>query len=306
MQDKLSPSYINLKNPKYIEIDNMFYGGLIVVNYYREQEELILKSLIETNINMNVSIFYEKQDQYSTIKDLTYHIGNVGVEINSSNQNRQDMDIAVYTYNDAKYIRKEMQVNGEDLYFLYIYIDIYSENIKNLEYYINKIEGIMQSKGLITRRANFRQSQVFKSCLPLMENNNDVKKSARRNILTTGLLSTYPFISTSIFDENGIFIGRNIYNNSLIFIDRYNTNKYKNANMCIFGTSGSGKSFYTKLLILRYRLLGIEQYVIDPEREYLEICKNLKGTQIKIGPASNTFVNIMEIRKESLEDGENG
>ena len=306
MQDKLSPSYINLKNPKYVEIDNMFYGGLIVVNYYREQEELILKSLIETNINMNVSIFYEKQDQYSTIKDLTYHIGNVGVEINSSNQNRQDMDIAVYTYNDAKYIRKEMQVNGEDLYFLYIYIDIYSENIKDLEYYINKIEGIMQSKGLITRRANFRQDQVFKSCLPLMENNKDVKNSARRNILTTGLLSTYPFISTSIFDENGIFIGRNIYNNSLIFIDRYNTNKYKNANMCIFGTSGSGKSFYTKLLILRYRLLGIEQYVIDPEREYLEICKSLKGTQIKIGPASNTFVNIMEIRKESLEDGENG
>ena len=168
MQDKLSPSYINLKNPKYIEIDNMFYGGLIVVNYYREQEELILKSLIETNINMNVSIFYEKQDQYSTIKDLTYHIGNVGVEISSSNQNRQDMDIAVYTYNDAKYIRKEMQVNGEDLYFLYIYIDIYSENIKNLEYYINKIEGIMQSKGLITRRANFRQDQIFKSYFKLM------------------------------------------------------------------------------------------------------------------------------------------
>ena len=67
-----------------------------------------------------------------------------------------------------------------------------------------------------------------------------------------------------------------------------------------------GKSFYTKLLILRYRLLGIEQYVIDPEREYTEVCKNLKGTEIKIGPASNTYVNIMDIREESLEDGENG
>ena len=284
----------------------MFYGGLIVVNYYREQEEIILKSLIETNINMNISIFYEKQDQYNTIKDLTYHIGNVGVEIESSNENRQDIDIAVYTYNDAKYIRKEMQVNSEDLYFLYIYIDIYSEDIKELEYYLNKIEGIMQSKGLITKRANFREEQVFKSCLPLMENNIDIKKSARRNILTSGLLSTYPFVSASIFDENGIFIGKNIYNNSLIFIDRYDTNKYKNANMCIFGTSGAGKSFYTKLLILRYRLMGIEQYVIDPEREYTEICKNLNGTIIKIGPSSNTYINIMEIRKESLEDGENG
>ena len=306
MQDKISPSYINLKNPKYIEVDNMYYAGLIVTNYYREQEELILKSLIETNINMNISIFYEKQDTYSTIKDLTYHIGNVGVDINSTNQNRQDIDLAIFTYNDAKYIRKEMQVNKEDLYFLYIYLDVYSEDIKELEYSLNKIEGIMQAKGLNTKRANFREEQVFRACLPFMENNIDIKKSARRNVLTSGLLSTYPFISSSIFDEDGIFIGRNTYNNSLIFIDRYNTNKYKNANMCIFGTSGSGKSFYTKLLILRYRLLGIEQYVIDPEREYTEICENLRGTEIKIGPASNTYVNIMDIREESLEEGENG
>ena len=221
-------------------------------------------------------------------------------------KNKQDIDLAVYTYNDAKYIRKEMQVNNEDLYFLYIYLDIYSESIKELEYYLEKIEGIMQSRGLITKRANFRQEQVYKSCLPLMENNIDIKKSARRNILTSGLLSTYPFISASIFDENGIYIGKNIYNNSLIFIDRYNTEKYKNANMCIFGTSGSGKSFFTKLLILRYRLLGIEQYVIDPEREYTKIAKSLHGTEIKIGPASKTYVNIMDIREESLEDGENG
>ena len=237
---------------------------------------------------------------------MTYHIGNVGTEVHSGVQNRQDIDIAIYTYNDAKYIRKEMQVNNEDLYFLYIYISIYAENIKDLELYLSKIEGIMQSKGLITKRANFRQAQVFKSCMPLMVNNIDIKNSARRNILTSGLISTYPFISSTIFDENGVFIGQNIYNNSLVFIDRYDTSKYKNANMCIFGTSGAGKSFFTKLMILRYRLLGIEQYVIDPEREYLNLCKNLEGTEIKIGPASSDFINIMEIRKESLEDGENG
>ena len=226
----------------------MYYSGLIVVNYHREQEELVLKTLIETNINMNISIFYEKQDQYKTIKDLTYHIGNVGVDINSKNQNREDIDIAVFTYNDSKYIRKEMQVNNEDLYFLYIYVDIYSETIKELEYYIEKIEGLMQSRGLITKRANFRQEQIYKACLPIFENNNDIKKSARRNVLSSGLISTYPFISTSIFDEKGIFIGKNIYNNSLIFIDRYNTEKYKNANMCIFGTSGSRKILFYKII----------------------------------------------------------
>lgn len=92
----------------------------------------------------------------------------------------------------------------------------------------------------------------------------------------------------------------------MVFIDRYNTNKYKNANMCIFGTSGAGKSFYTKLLILRYKLMGIKQYIIDPDREYHKLCNELNGTLIKIGPTSNTYINVLEIRKESIEDGENG
>ena len=306
LQDEIAPSFINLNNPKYLEIDNLYYSGLIVVNYYREQNDILLKSLIETNINMNISIFYEKQDQYKTIKDLTYHIGNVGVDIKDNNQNREDIDIAIYTYNDAKYIRKEMQVNNEDLYFLYIYINLYANNIKDLEYNLNNIEGMLQSKGMQTRRASFREEQLFKSCIPIFENNEDVKRSARRNVLTSGIVSTYPFISSSIFDENGIFIGKNIYSGSPIFIDRYNTEKYKNANMCIFGTSGAGKSFYTKLLILRYRLLGVEQYVIDPEREYINLTKALEGSIIKIGPSSNEFINVMEIREESLEEGEKG
>ena len=55
-------------------------------------------------------------------------------------------------------------------------------------------------------------------------------------------------------------------------------------------------------MILRYRFFGIEQYVIDPEREYEKLAKNLKGTILKIGPTSNTYVNILDIRKESIED----
>ncbi len=305
-KDKIAPAYINMQNPKYLEIDNLYYSGLIVVDYYREQTDIILKSLIETNINMNISIFYEKQDSFKAIKDLTYHIGNVGVELKESNQNREDIDIAAFTYNDAKYIRKEIQVNNEDIYFLYIYISIYADSIKELEYYLNKIEGITQSKGMQTRRANFRQEELFLCCLPIMENNKSIKESAKRNILTSGLLATYPFISSTIFDQNGIFIGTNIYNNSLVFIDRYDNQKYKNANICIFGTSGAGKSFYTKLLILRYKLLGIKQYIIDPEREYNNLCNTLKGIEIKIGPNSNTYINVLEIRKESLEEGESG
>ena len=305
-EDFLAPSYINLNNPKFIEIDYNYYGSILIINYFREQTELILRSVIDTNIDINISIFYEKQETYKTIRDLTYHIGNVGADLKSNNQNRQDIEIAAFTYDDAKYIRKELQINNEDLYYLYIYINTYSQDLKELEYLLNKIEGILQSRGMQTRRAYFRQEQAFRACLPLMENHKLLKEVAKRNVLSSGLVATYPFISSAIFDESGIFVGTNIYNDSLVFIDRYNTNKYKNANMCIFGTSGAGKSFYTKLLILRYRLLGIEQYIIDPEREYDVLCKNLNGTLLKIGPGSNTYINIFDIREESIEDEEQG
>ena len=256
----------------------MYYSSILITNYYREQTDLILKTIIDTNINLNISIFCEKQDTYKTIKDLTYHIGNVGVDLKINNQNRQDIDIAAFTYNDAKYIRKELQVNNESLYFLYIYITTFSTNLKELDYFVNKLEGLLQSKGMQTRKAYFRQEQAYLSVLPIMKNDNDLKNVSRRNILTSGLVSTYPFISSAIFDENGIFIGTNIYNNSLVFVDRYDSTKYKNANICIF----------------------------DPDREYGELCKNLNGTLIKMGPGSNTFINIFDIRENSLEDGETG
>ena len=284
----------------------MYFSGLIISNYNREYQELILKNLIDSNINMNISIFYERQDTIKTIRDLTYHIGNVGVEIKELNENRQDIDIAAFTYNDAKYIRKQMQVNNEDLYYLYIYIIIFSEDLKELKYLLNKVEGILQSNGLQSKKAYFREEQTFISTIPSMKNSIDIKNAAKRNVLTSSLVSTYPFISSSIFDKEGIFIGTNIYNDSLIFIDRYDNNKYKNSNICIFGTSGAGKSFYTKLLILRSRLIGIEQYIIDPEREYTNICKELNGTLLKIGPSSKTYVNVLDIRKESIEDGQEG
>ena len=41
-EDEIAPTYINLKNPKYIEIDEIFYSGIIISNYNREYEDKII------------------------------------------------------------------------------------------------------------------------------------------------------------------------------------------------------------------------------------------------------------------------
>lgn len=54
-------------------------------------------------------------------------------------------------------------------------------------------------------------------------------------------------------DDNGILLGVNKYNNSLIIVDIFNSRIYKNANMVLLGTSGAGKTFTMQLMALRLR-----------------------------------------------------
>ena len=251
-------------------------------------------------------MFYSQQDTYKAIKDLTYFIGNSAVDLKDYSENREDIEIAAFTYNDAKYIRRQMQIQNEKLYNLTMYIMVLANTEKELETLLNRVEGILQVNGIASKRANFRQEDVFKACLPVCMQSDGIQKASRRNVLTNGLTATYPFISNSIFDETGIFFGINRFNQSAVMIDRFNKEKYKNANMCILGTSGAGKSFFTKLMILRHRLCGMEQYVIDPEREYNVVCQNLGGLLIKIGPQSDTYINVLEIRSNGIEEDGHG
>ena len=65
------------------------------------------------------------------------------------------MDIAAFSYNDAKYIRKEMQLNNEEMYYMYIYLTVFSKDKKELEYLLNKIEGLAQSRGIRYKKSIF-------------------------------------------------------------------------------------------------------------------------------------------------------
>ena len=301
-----NPLYINLTNPQYIEIDGMFFSSLLIINYNRIFQELIFKNILEINENILISIYIEKNNQYKIIKEIAKNIGNTTVDLEKINNSRIDIDIAKSSLEDAKYIRREMQLNNQQLLYFYTYITTYSKNKEELKNQINKIEEILQNSGLKSKKSYFRQEQTILANLPLNKNNADIKKAVKKNILTDGIRGTYPFITSTIYDEKGILYGTDINSNSLIIIDKFDREKYKNSNTCIFGSSGSGKSYFTKIQILRNYILNINQYIIDPEREYEKISKSLNGSLIKIGPASKTYINIFDIREDSIEENEEG
>jgi type IV secretory pathway VirB4 component len=99
---------------------------------------------------------------------------------------------------------------------------------------------------------------------------------------------TFPFVSSELVQESGILYGINKSNNSLVIIDRFALN---NANSIIFAQSGSGKSYTAKVEILRQLMQGTKVIVIDPESEYQQLSKSVRGTCIKLSANSSEKIN---------------
>lgn len=302
--DLISPSYIDTRNPNYIMIDDVYIANLLVVNYANKQSEGWLNDLYSISENVNISLFYEKLDKTKVINDITYAIGNTGATLQMTADNAPDLDELETKFGDAKYIRKKMNIDGDDIYYLYIYITVFSEDEQELKYTLSSVESILNSMYLQSRRANFRQEQTLKAVLPLfMNDSDDIKDAARRNVLTSALASTYPFVSAELCDNDGIFYGLNDHNKSIVMVDQFNSSLYKNANMVVLGTSGSGKTFLLNLIAGRHRLQQTPVMIIAPLKghEFKKLCDSFDGQFIRLSPASGDCINIMEIRKGTME-----
>lgn len=247
--DQICSSFISFQNPKYIEIDGIYFASLFVIHFTREMEGLFLNAILALDLNLELSMFYDKKNSYEIIKELTYRIGNTGANIKTTYENQQDFEILGSVYEDAKYIRKQLQMGEEELFDYTLYLGTYADKLEELERNLQRIESAALSVGLTTIRSHYRQESVFYAMLPLAKNDIDVSKIASRNVLTSGLVSTYPFISNALYDKDGILIGVNSFDKSLILLNRFDTQKYKNANMFVVGTSRFGKILFYQIII---------------------------------------------------------
>lgn len=108
--------------------------------------------------------------------------------------------------------------------------------------------------GVRMRRTNLQMEAAFESTLPLCKISGDIYHKSRRNALSNGAASLYPFISFELQDPNGIMLGVNKDNDSLVAVDVFDTARHCNANGAILGKSGYGKTFTAQLLAIRMRL----------------------------------------------------
>ena len=143
----------------------------------------------------------------------------------------------------------------------------------------------MLAAGLFyTKIASYQQIEALESSLP---KGSDLLNQ-KRNLDSTTVALSFPFMSAELVQETGILFGLNKSNNSLVILDRFNLN---NANSIVFAESGSGKSYATKIEILRQLIQGTKVIVIDPEREYKQLSESMNGSYIKLSSKSKQKIN---------------
>ena len=296
----LSPESLDFRHSGYVLINGVYHSYLYVpsAGYKSQVVPGWLSLLVNAGEGIDVDFYLQRQPKDKVQQRLGQQIRinrSKLKDASDTNTDYDDLDSAIR----SGYFLKQGLANNEDFYYMSLLITVTASSLEELQWRIQEMKKLLISQDMDLRTAYFLQEQGFLSSLPLAALDKKLYRLSRRNVLTSGAASCYPFVSYSICDDNGILFGVNKHNNSLVIADIFDSRQYKNANLAILGCSGAGKTFTMQLFSTRMRRKNIKVFIIAPLKghEFYRACKNIGGEFIQISPASRNCINIMEIRK---------
>jgi conjugal transfer ATP-binding protein TraC len=276
-------------NSNYLKIGEFFAKTLFIFTYPRYISSGWFSPIINLAEMMDISIFVHPMDTALALKNLRKKVAQIEAEINERAEKGLVRDPMLETaYQDVEKLRDDLLQAREKLFKVGVYITIYGPSLEALNKLENLIESSLEAKLVYVKPALFRQLEGFNSVLPLCKDKLEIHTP-----LNTGPASSlFPFVSPELTSDKGILYGVNMHNNSLIIFDRFSL---ENANSVVFAKSGAGKSYATKIQILRSLMMGINVIVIDPENEYQNLANAIGGSYFKISLTSPNHVNPFDI-----------
>lgn len=300
VKDILAPYSIE-KDTEYLLVNNSMYYSFLYIpgNSYKVGVTAgWMSGLINMGKGIDVDLFFTKKNKSKQLNSIGRKIRLGKAKLKDTTDSNTDYDEALSGIN-AGYFLKNGLVNGnEDFYEMSTLITVSAYSIEELSYKVDFIKESLKSQDMNATIAKFHMIDAFKSALPICQLDKYIQERSARNVLTYGAASTYIFTSFEMSDDNGIMLGINEQNNSLCILDLFDSEKYKNANMSILGTSGAGKTFLMQTMALRMRMKDIQTFIIAPLKghEFKRACTSIGGEFIKLSPGSTTSINILEIR----------
>jgi len=299
LQDIIAPSALRIE-PKSINLGDKIARTFFIISYPRFLSDNWFSPIINLDRVFDVSIFVHPIDTSLALRQFQKKVAEVQSQINMRETKGMVRDPMLDTaYEDLEGLRNNLIQAQEKMFDVGIYITIYADNEMELFKIETEIKSILESKLIYIKPALFQQIEGFKSVIPTGTDMLNIHQKLNSEPLS----SIFPFISFDLTSTKGILYGVNRHNSSLIIFDRFSLENY---NSVTFAKSGSGKSYATKLEILRALMVDVDVIVIDPEREYEYLTEVVGGRYFNISLSSDHHINPFDLpiprEDETAED----
>lgn len=288
IRDLIAPSSFEA-GYDHIKIDGLYCQTFFVYTYPRYIDTNWLSPVVNYDVTMDISQYIYPISSEDIMKVLKTKVAQLQSSIRIAADKGNVRDPALETaLEDAESLRTELQ-RGQEKFFQYgLYFTVYSPNEDELRKSTKELQSLLAGKLVLSKRADLQMERGFTSTIPICLD--DI--AVQRNMNTSPLSTTFPFISSELTSNDGILYGLNRHNESLIIFDRFSL---ENANSTVFAKSGAGKSYAVKLEILRSLMFGTDVIVIDPENEYKALTETVGGTYLSVSLNSDRRINPFDL-----------
>ncbi len=288
LKDVIAPSALKV-SPKELNLGEKVGRTLFVISYPRFLDESWFAPIINLDKVFDISIFIHPVDTAKILRHFQKKVAEVQSQISRREDKGLVRDPALDTaYQDLEQLRDQLMQAQEHLFDVGVYITIFADSENELDKLESEIKSILESKLIYVKPALFQQEQGFKSVIPIA----DDQLNVHSKLNSSPLSSLFPFVSFDLTSNKGILYGINRHNSSLVLFDRYSLENY---NSVTFATAGAGKSYTTKLEILRTLMFDVDVIVIDPEKEYEYMAEATGGKYFNISLNSEHHINPFDL-----------
>ncbi len=286
--DIIAPSALKI-TPREMNLGDKLARTFYVISYPRFLSDSWFSPIINLDKVFDVAIYVHPIDTASVLRKFQKKVAEIQSQVISREEKGLVRDPVLDTaYRDIEDLRDKLQQAQERVFDVGLYITIYGDNSDELDKAEAEIRSILDAKLVYVKPALFQQEQGYKSVIPTGKD----LLGVHSKLNSSPLSSLFPFLSFDLTSDRGILYGINRHNASLILFDRFSLENY---NSVTFAKSGSGKSYATKLEILRSLMFDVEVLVIDPESEYEYLANAVGGRFFNISLSSEHHINPFDL-----------
>lgn len=288
LKDVIAPSAFEVSS-SYIRLGEKFARTIFVFAYPRYLATNWFAGVINLDKIFDIAMFFHPVDTGIILRKLRKKVAEVQSQISEREEKGLVRDPMLDTaYRDLENLRDKLSQAQEKLFLFGLYLTVYADTLEDLNREEAEIKSLLEARLVYTKPALFQQREGMTTVFPYCQD----ELVVHNYFNSSPASSAFPFTSFDLTANKGILFGINRHNNSLVLFDRFSLENY---NSIMFAKSGSGKSYTTKLEILRSLMFDVDVIVIDPEREYEYLAEAVGGRYFNISLTSKHHINPFDL-----------